>query len=116
MNTRKFGIIGEKIAQGYLKAKDYDILKTNFYTKRGEIDIIAKKENCIVFVEVKTRSSLEYGIPAMAVDGLKKKHLKSSASIYMYQNQLYKHNIRFDVIEIIIQGGKCKINHIEGIM
>ena len=52
----------------------------------------------------------------MAVDGLKKKHLKSSASIYMYQNQLYKHNIRFDVIEIIIQGGKCKINHIEGIM
>lgn len=116
MNTRKFGIIGEKIAQGYLKANDYQILKNNFYTKRGEIDIIAQKENCIVFVEVKTRSNLEYGTPAMAVDGLKKKRLKSTASIYMYQNQLYSYNVRFDVIEIIINSGKCKINHIKGIM
>lgn len=116
MNTRKFGIIGEKIAQGYLKAQGYEILKNNFYTKRGEIDIIAKKENYIVFVEVKTRSNLNYGTPAMAVDGLKKKHLKSSASIYLYQNQFYKYDIRFDVIEIIINSGKCKINHIKGIM
>lgn len=116
LNTRKFGIIGEKIAQGYLKTKNYEILKTNFYTKRGEIDIIAKQENCIVFVEVKTRSNLEYGTPAMAVNGLKKKHLKSSARIYLYQNRLDKYDIRFDVIEIIINSGKCKINHIEGIM
>ncbi len=116
LNTRRFGIIGEKIAQGYLKSQDYEILKNNFYTKRGEIDIIAKKENCIVFVEVKTRSGFEYGTPAMAVDGLKKKHLKSSASIYLYQNKLYKYDIRFDVVEIIINNGKCKVNHIKGIM
>ena len=43
MNRRKFGIIGEKIAQGYLKNKGYTIVKTNYYTQRGEIDIIAKK-------------------------------------------------------------------------
>ena len=43
MNTRRFGIIGEKIAQGYLINKGYEILETNFYTKRGEIDIITKK-------------------------------------------------------------------------
>ena len=52
----------------------------------------------------------------MAVDEIKKNHLKSSASIYLYQNKLYKYDIRFDVVEIIINNGKCKINHIEGIM
>lgn len=116
MNTRKFGIIGEKIAQGYLRNQKYDILNTNFYTKRGEIDIIAKKDNYIVFVEVKTRSNLEYGTPAMAVNRLKRKHLKSSANIYIYQNKLYNYDVRFDVIEIIINNGKCNINHIKEIM
>jgi len=116
LNTRKFGIIGEKIAQGYLRNQKYDILNTNFYTKRGEIDIIAKKDNYIVFVEVKTRSNLEYGTPAMAVNRLKRKHLKSSANIYIYQNKLYKYDVRFDVIEIIINNGKCNINHIKEIM
>ncbi len=50
MNTRRFGIIGEKIAQGYLLKKGYKILETNFYTKKGEIDIIVQKNNCIIFV------------------------------------------------------------------
>ena len=50
MNRRKFGMIGEKIAQGYLKDDDYEIIDTNFYTKVGEIDIICKKNNTIVFV------------------------------------------------------------------
>lgn len=116
MNRRKFGIIGEKIAQGYLKNKGYTIVKTNYYTQRGEIDIIAKKDKNIVFVEVKTRNNLEYGSPAMSVNGIKKKNLKSAANIYIYQNKLYKYSVRFDVIEIIIKTGKCKINHIEGVM
>lgn len=116
MNTKKFGIIGEKIAQGYLKNKGYNIIKNNFYTRRGEIDIIAQKEDCIIFVEVKTRSGSEYGTPAMSINGLKKKHLKSAARIYINKNQLYKYNMRFDAIEIIIKDGKCNINHIKGIM
>ena len=74
MNTRKFGIIGEKIAQGYLINKGYEILESNYYTRRGEIDIIAKINNTISFVEVKTRNNLEYGSPAMAVNGVKKKN------------------------------------------
>ena len=114
MNKRRFGIIGEKIAQGYLKNKGYDVIATNFYTKRGEIDIVAKKENYIIFVEVKTRNNLEYGSPASSINEIKKKHIKSAAKIFIYQNNLQKYNIRFDVIEIIIKNGKCKINHIKG--
>lgn len=115
-NKRKFGIIGEKLAQGYLINNGYEILKTNFYTKRGEIDIIAQKEECIIFIEVKTRSNLNYGTPAMAVDFIKKKHIKTAAKIYLHLNNLQESKIRFDVVEIYIQNGKYNVNHIKRIM
>lgn len=115
MNKRKFGIIGEKIAQSYLVNNGYQILDTNFYTKSGEIDIISKINNILVFVEVKTRSNLKYGTPAMAVNYKKKKHIKKVAKIFLNRNSLYKYCVRFDVIEVFISNGKCKVNHIEGI-
>ena len=116
MNKRRFGIIGEKIAQDYLRKNGYDIIKTNFYTKRGEIDIIATINKTIVFVEVKTRTNLDYGTPAMAVGNTKLKHMISTAKIFLMLNNFYKYDIRFDVIEIMIKDGKCKINHIEKII
>lgn len=116
MNKRRFGIVGEKIAQSYLINKEYEIIETNFYTKRGEIDIIAKKDNCLVFIEVKTRTNLEFGTPAMAVNSIKKKHIKSATKTFLHINRLYGYEVRFDVIEVFIKDGKCKINHIEGIM
>ena len=116
MNNRKFGIVGEKIAQKYLIDKKYRILQKNYYTKKGEIDIIAKKDNCIIFVEVKSRSNLNFGTPAMAVNNTKIRHIKNSAKIFLHLNKLYKHEIRFDVIEIFINNRKCKINHIKGAM
>ena len=82
MNKRRFGIIGEKIAQGYLINKEYKILGTNFYTRNGEIDII--------FVEVKTRTNLNFGTPAMAVNSIKKKHIKSVAKRFLYLNRLIR--------------------------
>lgn len=115
-NSRKIGTIGEKIAQNYLDNKGYEIVKTNFYTKRGEIDIIAKKENCMIFIEVKTRTSLKFGPPSMSVNSSKKKHIKIAATTYIYLNKLYQYEIRFDVIEVLINNGKCQINHIEGVM
>lgn len=116
MNTRRFGIIGEKIAQGYLINKGYEILENNFHTRRGEVDIIAKKNNCIVFVEVKTRTNLKFGTPAMAVNAIKKKHIKSVAKTFLYLRRLYGYDVRFDVVEVFIHDGKCEINHLAGIM
>ena len=116
MNTRRFGIIGEKIAQGYLINKGYEIIETNFYTQKGEIDIITKKDGCIIFVEVKTRTNLKFGTPAMAVNSTKKKHITCAAKIFLHINKLYRYNIRFDVVEVFISDGKCHINHIEGAM
>ena len=116
MNTRRFGIIGEKIAQDYLSNKGYKILETNFYTKKGEIDIVAKKASYIIFIEVKTRTNMKYGTPAMAVNSTKKKHIKFVAKIYLSLNKIKEQDVRFDVIEVLIMDGKCKINHLEGIM
>ena len=116
MNKRKFGIIGEKIAQGFLINKGYKIIDTNFYTRKGEIDVIAKKNDIIVFVEVKTRTNLEYGTPANAVNSIKKKHLRKAAEIFLHINKLQMDEVRFDVIEIFIKDGKCNINHIEAII
>lgn len=116
MNKRKFGIIGEKIAQDYLRNQDYEILETNFYTRRGEIDVIAQKDKYIVFIEVKTRTNLKYGTPAMAVNFIKKRHMESAAKIFLAVNKLKESEVRFDVVEVLIMNGKCKINHLEGIM
>lgn len=99
-----------------MRNKGYEIIETNFYTRKGEIDIIARKDNYIIFVEVKTRTTLEYGTPAMAVNYLKKEHLKMVAKFFIHKNKLYKYDIRFDVIEVFIKDGKCGINQIEGII
>lgn len=116
MYNKRIGIIGEKIAQEYLIKNEFKIIETNFLTKKGEIDIIAQKENYIIFIEVKTRTNLLFGTPAMSINNIKKKHIKSAAEIYIYQNRLYKNNIRFDVLEVFLNDGKCKINHIKDIM
>ena len=116
MNKRKFGIIGEKIAQKYLKNNGYKIIENNYYTRNGEIDIIANKEKYIVFVEVKTRNNEKYGKPSEAVNKTKKLHMRRSAAIFLRENNFSKFIIRFDVIEVYMINGKCKINHIKQII
>ena len=115
MNKRKFGAEGEAVAQEYLKNEGYKILETNFYTKKGEIDIIATKDKIIVFVEVKTRSNDKFGTPAMAVNYKKKQHIKITAKIFLMLHKLAKYEIRFDVIEVFASED-YRINHIKGIM
>ena len=101
MNKRRFGIIGEKIAQDYLRRNGYEIIKTNFYTRKGEIDIIASINNTIVFVEVKLRTSTKNGMPCEAVDLKKQKKIINTALMYIQQNNLLDSSFRFDVIEIL---------------
>lgn len=116
MNKRKFGIIGEKMAQKYLKDNKYEIIENNYYTRNGEIDIIASKNNYIIFVEVKTRTNEKYGSASEAVNKIKKIHMKKSAAIFLKENNFSRFTIRFDVIEVYMIKGKCKINHIKQII
>ena len=109
------GRLGENIATAYLKQNNYEIITRNFRCRQGEIDIIAKIKNVYIFIEVKARTSLQYGRPAEAVNNIKKQHIKRATEYYLYKNRLENCNIRFDIIEILIKCKKFKLNHIKQI-
>lgn len=113
------GKFGEDLATKYLMQNLYTIIERNFECKSGEIDIIAfdnKKEE-LVFIEVKTRTNSEYGIPADAVNETKKKHMYKTATYYLYKNRkMFDINVRLDVIEVYISKKSYRINHIKQII
>jgi putative endonuclease len=113
MNHIELGKWGEAKARSFLSAKGYQILATHYQIKLGEIDIIAQDADVIVFVEVKTRRSNEYGTPAEAVNYRKQKKIITTALCYLKFSALQDRAIRFDVIEVYvpIQQG-CEIHHI----
>lgn len=104
---------GEDIASNYLLKLGYKILERNFECTQGEIDIIALDKEEIVFIEVKTRTSKKYGFAAEAVDDNKIKHLCNAIKYYVYSRNLQNEFIRIDVIEVYLNNGKIKINHIK---
>lgn len=103
------GDVGETSAAGFLRQKGFKIIQTNFKTKFGEIDIIAKDKDVIVFVEVKRRITLAYGRPIEAVDERKQRKIRQVAEFYLMLKKMAYADVRFDVIEIIDN----KINHVE---
>lgn len=107
----QFGRLGENISTDYLIKKGYKIIDKNFLCRQGEIDIIAVDKNEIVFIEVKTRTSLKYGNPIEAINKNKIKHIYNTAKYYLHINSLQDKFVRFDVIEIYITNKTCYIKH-----
>jgi len=110
MNNKQKGDLGEDIACRYLLSKGAEILESNYKIKTGEIDIITKLENEIVFVEVKSRSNIKYGYPSEAVNYKKIKKIVNTAKYYILKKNLHNVPIRFDVIEVYLN--ENKVNHI----
>ncbi|MFA6357598.1 MAG: YraN family protein [Candidatus Omnitrophota bacterium] len=100
----EFGKIAEKEAVEFLKTKGYNILKVNYKTKLGEIDIIGQDKDTICFVEVKARHSLDFGQPCEAVSFKKQMQISKAAVYYLKINNLIEHLARFDVLSILYQG------------
>lgn len=107
------GVWGEELATVYLREKGYVILECDWHSGHRDIDIIAQKDGCIVFVEVKTRRSADFGSPVVAVDHNKQRNLLRAINHYLH----YRHTDmpwRFDVISIVgIPGQEANIEHIE---
>lgn len=97
---QRFGRFGEDLAVRFLKQKGYRILKTNYRTPFGEIDIIAEDRDVIVFVEVKSRKSAAFGSPAASVDRRKQKKISMSALSYLKSAKKIGIRARFDVVSI----------------
>lgn len=93
---KDFGLKGEKLVGQYLEKKNFKILAYNFTTKLGEVDIIAQKDEYIVFVEVKTRNSVYFPISKVITTSKQKKIIKS-AKYFIFKNRIVDRAFRFDV-------------------
>ena len=101
MNTKILGLSGEVQARQFLLDNGYKILETNYTTKIGEIDIIAKINDVTVFVEVKDRQTKRFGLPREAVTPHKQNKIRMVAMQYMLSHKLMDSKVRFDCIEIL---------------
>ncbi|WP_430399497.1 YraN family protein [Flavobacterium sp.] len=106
------GKLGEELAVEFLQNKGYQILETNWVFQKAEIDIIAQKENILAAIEVKTRSSIEFGLPQDFVNPKKIQLLVKAINEYVTVNELDV-EVRFDIIAIHKEVSKFNIEHIK---
>ncbi len=107
MKRRDTGILGEKLAQKFLKKRGYRIIETNYRCPEGEIDIIAKHKDYLVFTEVRTKTSLVFGSPEESITPAKKERMKAAATYYQQIHNDLTQLWRIDVVAIELnQKGK----------
>ena len=106
------GKLGEELAVEFLKKNGYEIVETNWTFQKAEIDILALKNNVLAVVEVKTRSSIDFGLPQDFVKPKKIQLLVKAVNEYVNQNDL-EVEVRFDIIAIHKENENYNIEHIE---
>lgn len=117
LKPKELGIQGERQAARFLVTQGYVIEAMNYRSCFGEIDIIAALEDTIVFVEVKTRRSLSFGLPREAIDFKKRQHIKRTAQLYLQTHPYAPSNIRFDSIDIVVhRDDSYSVKHIKNCM
>ncbi len=114
MDKRKIGQLAERFAADSLTQKGYKILKMNFANRFGEIDIIAKDHDILVFVEVKSKVGTKYGLPEEMINPHKLQRVKNMATIYMKGETL---PCRIDVVAVILSeaGDLIRLTHYENV-
>ena len=115
LNNKGIGDLGEDLAVSFLEGKRYRILERNYRCKGGEVDIVARdpRDKSLVFVEVKARRDLSYGVPQLAVTPFKQRQISKAALTWLARHRSQDANARFDVIAILFaDGGAPTIEHI----
>jgi len=108
------GKSGEEAAIAYLKKKKFRVLKQGFRFHRGEIDIIAYDKDTLVFIEVKTRQSLAFGLPEESVTPLKQQQIRRLAEAYLAMNSLDHVPCRFDILSLFFRENEgYDIHHLQ---
>jgi len=108
----KNGNMGEDLAADFLRKKGFEILARNFRYKQGEIDLIVRKTNWLIFVEVKTRSSYAFGYPEEFVDYKKARLILETAEHYIYKTN-WEGNVRYDIVSVKLSRDNPEIVHLE---
>ena len=104
----KHGALGERAARKHLKRLGLKFLVANFRSPRGEVDLVFRDDDCLVFVEVKTRSSEDWTRPAAAVNAHKRRLLSQTALDYLKLLNNPAVKIRFDIVEVLLQDGAVR--------
>ena len=113
MEKKELGKKGEEKAIRFLKKRGYRLIEKNYVCKMGEMDIIAKEKDTLVFIEVKTRTSTLFGPPQLAVHSSKQRQLSKVALNYLKEKQLEDVKARFDVVAILLEQKGEKIELIK---
>jgi putative endonuclease len=107
------GNAGEEIAKDLLLSKGYEVLTKNYRWGKAEIDLIVKKDNWLIFVEVRARTNADYGLPEQTISKAKQQLIKKAADAYIYKIN-WNANVRFDIVAILF-GKPMDVQHFEDV-
>lgn len=112
MKRRDTGILGEKLAKDFLKKRGYRIIETNYRCRAGEIDIVAKHKDALAFIEVRTKTSQEFGSPEESITPAKRARLRATAADYRQTHDNLPPLWRIDVV-VVEMNQEGKLSRIE---
>ncbi|HEX6710206.1 MAG TPA: YraN family protein [Rubrobacter sp.] len=113
LREKSSGAWGEDLALRYLTRRGYTLVERNYRTRYGEIDLIVRKEDTLVFVEVKLRRGTGFGDPLEAVTPHKQTTLRTLAEQYLSDRDPYFDTLRFDVVGILADNDRFRLHHVE---
>ena len=102
MTRRDTGLLGEKLAKDFLKKRGYHVLETNYRTPDGEVDIVAKQKDTLVFIEVRAKKSLNFGTPEESITPTKMERLRLVAEHYRQTHENLPPSWRIDVVAVVM--------------
>ncbi|WP_027369268.1 YraN family protein [Desulfovermiculus halophilus] len=108
----RHGQLGEEMARAFLGSQGYEVLEMNWRCRCGELDLICRIRDTVVFVEVKTRSTATLETPAEALTQRKQTKLIKSASLFLSQRKLWHVQSRFDLVSVYLQTHHCQVDHV----
>ena len=108
----KSGRFGEEMARIFLAKQGYEVLELNWRCRYGELDLICRDQQAVIFVEVKTRNTATLETPAEALNQRKQTKLIKSASLFLSQHRLWHAQSRFDLVSVYFQTHHCQVDHV----
>jgi len=113
LETDRFGIAGERVAERWLRGRGWRVLERRYRTGHRDIDLIAERDGLVAFVEVKARTGTTFGDPIEAVNWKKRGELVRSASTWIDRHGRPGEHYRFDVIGVLVTGSRVRVRHVE---
>jgi putative endonuclease len=109
---QEFGMLGERIAERWLKRHGWRVVQRRFRNGHRDIDLVVERDGTVAFVEVKARKGRDFGDPVEAVNWSKQRELARSASIWIDRHGRPSESYRFDVVGVLVEGDRVRIRHV----